>query len=118
MPDDFNLSQTASVASTMTDKHILKHSVCDGASPGYDATPAAADFSHIFSHAFLHTETSLPATQLPWRYSQWEDALARAQDLPLSVKDASAGAETWRQHLRDVRYFCSLFHSHALNNVL
>lgn len=117
MPHDFHLSQTASVRSTTTGKHIPERGVCDAAQPSYDATPAAADFSHIFSHAFLHTQTSLPATQLPPKYSQWEDALARAQDLPLSVQDQSAGAEAWRQNLRNVRYFRSSSHSDLLSNV-
>lgn len=117
MPHDFHLSQTAPVVPMTSSKHILEHGVCDGALARYDATPAAADFSHIFSHAFLHTQTSLPATQLPLKYSQWEDALARAQDLPLSVQDQSAGAEAWRQNLRNVRFFRSSLHSDLLSNV-
>lgn len=103
MPHEFHVLSPPMSSTTITPKILVEHGPTTSPPITYDAISAAADFSHIFSHTFLHTQTSLPATQLPTIYSCWEEALLCAQDLPLSIQDASPGAEAWRQGIKDVR---------------
>lgn len=107
MPHDFHilpLSVSLTPMARMTFKSGVDHLVFDVTPPNTpQVAPAAKDFSHIFTHAFLYAQTSLPATRLPPLFSPWEDALVYARSLPLALRDASPGAEAWRKYIRNVR---------------
>ncbi|KAI0052088.1 Indoleamine 2,3-dioxygenase [Auriscalpium vulgare] len=76
----------------------------------HETVPAAADYSSIFDHGFhkILNGAGPPPEHLEPQYAQWEAALGKACDLPLTIQDASEGAQDWRRSIRDMSIISSI----------